>query len=91
MPTRNITLTDRFDEFITEQISSGRYRNASEVLRAGLRLLEQQSQEEQRKLALLRKLAVEGFDQLDQGKGIEISRVLHDSMDLAKRLPPAYR
>ena len=72
MPTRNVNLTDRFDAFVAEQISSGRYRNASEVMRAGLRLLEQQAEEERQKLSLLRQLASEGFEQLDQGKGIEL-------------------
>lgn len=71
MPTRNINLTDHFDLFVTEQIEAGKYRNASEVLRAGLHLLELQTEEETRKLALLRKLAKEGFHQLDQGHGIE--------------------
>jgi antitoxin ParD1/3/4 len=72
MPTRNVNLTEHFDQFIAEEIDAGRYRNASEVMRAGLRLLEQRMQEEQEKLALLRTLASEGFQQLDQGQGIEI-------------------
>ncbi|HEV3138768.1 MAG TPA: type II toxin-antitoxin system ParD family antitoxin, partial [Pirellulales bacterium] len=73
MPTRNVNLTDRFDQFVEEQIRAGRFRNASEVMRAGLHLLEQQTREEQQKLALLRSLASEAFDQLDQGGGIEIN------------------
>ena len=72
MPTRNVNLTDHFDEFIVEEISAGRYRNASEVMRAGLRLLEQSTREDRGKLALLRSLATEAFQQLDQGKGIEL-------------------
>jgi hypothetical protein len=40
---------------------------------AGLRLLEQQTREEREKLAMLRSLASEAFDQLDQGQGIEIN------------------
>jgi antitoxin ParD1/3/4 len=72
MPTRNVNLTDRYDAFVADQISSGHYRNASEVMRAGLRLLEQQARQERQKLALLRKLAAKGFDQLDQGQGIEL-------------------
>ncbi len=72
MPTRNINLTIHYDRFVADQIRAGRFRNASEVLRAGLHLLEQQSREEQQKLALLRSLAAEGFDQIDQGLGIEI-------------------
>lgn len=50
-------------------MDAGRYRNASEVLRAGLRLVEQQTQIEDQKLEALRKLAAEGFRELDQGQG----------------------
>lgn len=73
MPTRNINLTEHYDRFVAEQVRAGRYKNASEVLRAGLHLLEQQSCEEREKLALLRALAKEGFDRIDQGQGIEIN------------------
>jgi antitoxin ParD1/3/4 len=72
MPTRNINLTEHFDRFVEKQIGGGRFRNASEVMRAGLHLLEQQTREEKQKLALLRALAAEGFDQLDQAQGIAI-------------------
>jgi antitoxin ParD1/3/4 len=73
MPTRNINLTEHYDRFVDEQVGAGRYQNASEVLRAGLRLLEQQMQTEEEKLALLRKLAADGFRDLDQGRGLTIS------------------
>jgi antitoxin ParD1/3/4 len=70
MPTRNINLTEHYNQFIEEQIASGQFKNASEVTRAGLRLLEQHSREEQEKLAALRALAEKGFDELDQGRGV---------------------
>lgn len=73
MPTRNINLTDHFDQFVEKQIEAGSYRNASEVLRAGLRLLEQHTEEEREKLALLRSLAADAFGQIGQGRGIEIN------------------
>lgn len=73
MPTRNINLTDHFDQFVKEEIEAGRYRNASEVLRAGLRLLEQQAREDREKLALLRALTSEAFQELDEGKGIKLN------------------
>ncbi|MDO1451098.1 type II toxin-antitoxin system ParD family antitoxin [Rhodocytophaga aerolata] len=38
----NIHLTKHFEEYINDKITSGRYNNASEVVRAGLRALEQQ-------------------------------------------------
>lgn len=72
MPTRNIQLTDHFDQFVESLVSTGRFEDASEVMRAGLRLLEEHAQEEERKLAVLRSLASEGFDALDRGEGIVI-------------------
>jgi len=73
MSTRNINLTEHFDRFVEEQVETGRYENASEVLRAGLRLLEQQTQAAAQRLALLRGLASDGFRALDQGEGLNLS------------------
>ena len=73
MPTRNINLTEHYDQFVEAEIDAGRYKNASEVLRAGLRLLEQQTQAEEQQLAALRKLAADGFRELDQGLGLTFS------------------
>jgi antitoxin ParD1/3/4 len=67
MPTRNVNLTDHFDRFIEAGITSGRFSNASEVVREGLRLLEQREQEDQAKLEWLRAAAQEGFDAIDRG------------------------
>ncbi|MBT3024768.1 MAG: type II toxin-antitoxin system ParD family antitoxin [Candidatus Thiodiazotropha sp. (ex Lucina aurantia)] len=52
----SITLGEHFDTFITNQLNSGRFSSASEVVRAGLRLLE----EEETKLVTLRKMLHEG-------------------------------
>ena len=70
MPTRNINLTEHFDHFVQRQVSSGRYSNASEMVRDALRLLEEEEQERQAKLKALRQAAKQGFDEIDQGKGI---------------------
>ena len=37
MPTRNVNLTDELDRFVAKKVKTGRYENASEVVRAGLR------------------------------------------------------
>jgi antitoxin ParD1/3/4 len=69
MPTRNINLTEHLDHFVERQLSSGRYGNASEIVREALRILEVQEQERLAKLKALRQAAKEGFDEIDQGKG----------------------
>src|SRR5229473_5847115 len=76
MPTRNVNLTDHFDHFIETRVTSGRFSNASEVVREGLRLLEQREQEDKAKIEWLRAAAKQGFDQIDRGEGIEF-----ESMD----------
>ena len=43
MPTRNIVLTEQQDRFVEARVEAGNYQNASEVLRASLRLREQQT------------------------------------------------
>jgi len=72
MPTRNINLTEHLDRFVETGVTTGRYGNASEVVREGLRLLEQREQEDHAKLEWLRKAAQEGFDQIDRGEGVEL-------------------
>jgi len=54
----SISIGDYFDSFIKSRISTGRYKNASEVVRAGLRLLE----EEENKIMALRESIQEGIE-----------------------------
>ncbi len=60
MPTRNVSLTEKLDDFVTVTVKSGRYENASEVVRAGLRALEREEKEYEEKLAALRRAIDEG-------------------------------
>jgi antitoxin ParD1/3/4 len=90
MPTKNVNLTEHYSEFLDHLIASGRYKNASDVLRAGLRLLEQRTTEDEQRLAVLRNLAAEGFEQIDQGQGIELPGLRLTRGDLWRRphVPP---
>lgn len=54
----SISLGNYFDEFVQNRIKEGRFKNVSEVIRAGLRLLE----EEENKAAALRNAIKEGID-----------------------------
>ena len=60
MPTRNVNLTDELDRFVLTKVESGRYENASEVVRAALRILEREEQQYEAKLAALRAAIDEG-------------------------------
>lgn len=73
MPIQRVDLTDHFEHFVSELVNAGMYANASEVMQAGLRLLEEQSRADEQKLALLKKLAAQGFDELDRGLGVTFS------------------
>jgi antitoxin ParD1/3/4 len=54
MPTRNVNLTAELDRFVAKKVKSGRFDNASEVVRAALRTLEREDREFDAKLAALR-------------------------------------
>ncbi len=60
MPTRNVNLTDELDGFVLAKVASGRYENASEVVRSALRSLEREEREYEAKLAALRVAIDEG-------------------------------
>ena len=68
MPTRNVVLTPHHESFIESLVKSGRYQNASEVLREGLRLIEQREAQEAAKLQALQQAARTGLADLDAGR-----------------------
>lgn len=60
MPKTSISISDHFDGFIAAQIAEGRYDTTSEVIRAGLRLLEEHEMEYKIKLEALRAALIVG-------------------------------
>lgn len=68
MPTRNVFLTDRQDSLIEALVQSGRYQNASEVMREGLRLVEDRELEETRKIETLRAAVQLGEQSIARGE-----------------------
>ena len=71
MPKTSVTISDHFDGFIAGQVEAGRYETASEVVRAGLRMLEDYETGYQRKLDALREHLDEGIAELDRGEGTD--------------------
>jgi antitoxin ParD1/3/4 len=68
MPTRNVVLTDYQAELVERLVSSGRYQNASEVLREGLRLVEGQEAEGKARIKALRDSARAGIADIGAGQ-----------------------
>jgi antitoxin ParD1/3/4 len=60
MPTRNINLTPKMDKYVDAKIRNGHFANASEVLRAGLRALEQDEKEDRARLEVIRDAVAAG-------------------------------
>jgi antitoxin ParD1/3/4 len=68
MPTRNVVITVHHAAMIEELVRSGKYQNASEVLRAGLRLIEEREAENAAKLDALRAAVQVGIDDIEAGR-----------------------
>ena len=78
MKNTSVSIGSYFDEFVQARISEGRYKNVSEVIRAGLRLLEN----EENKALALRSAIQEGVDSgiahdFDAGKNLEELKADH--------------
>jgi antitoxin ParD1/3/4 len=67
MPTRNVVLTNEQASLVESLVKSGRYQNASEVIREGLRLIERRETEDAARLAALRSAAEVGISALERG------------------------
>ena len=89
MPTRNVVLTDHHEKLLAGLVACGRYQNASEVLRDGLRLVEQRDAADAARLEALRSAVQVGFDDFDRGdytefaNGSELSAHLDRLAELA--------
>jgi antitoxin ParD1/3/4 len=85
MATRNVNLTDTLDAFVEDRVRSGDYQNASEVMRAGLRLLQAEEGERAAKLKRLLAAIQEGADALERGEYEDVEDVGAWLSDLRRR------
>ena len=72
MPTRNVVLSDYQQELVEILVQSGRYQNASEVLREGLRLIEEREQVQEAKLKALKQAARQGWADVAAGRYADV-------------------
>lgn len=68
MPTRNVVLTQHQADLVERLVASGRYQNASEVLRDGLRLIEARDADQQARIEALRKAVAVGEADIEAGR-----------------------
>lgn len=73
MPTRNVVLTEQQDALVDKLVASGRYQNASEVLREGLRLVETQEAENKARLQALRNAVQQGEADIRAGSFVDLN------------------
>jgi antitoxin ParD1/3/4 len=89
MVTKNINLTTHFDQFVKSEIAAGHYSSASEVMRAGLNLLEKQKKQDEMTLQELRlkvKLAREAL-RAGQGQSFKSIHELQSYLDETRKNP----
>jgi antitoxin ParD1/3/4 len=68
VPTRNVVLTEQQAAMIERLVQAGHYQNASEVLRDGLRLIQQREAEDKARVVALRKAAHIGTEDFAAGR-----------------------
>jgi antitoxin ParD1/3/4 len=73
MPTRNVVLSEHQHALVETLVQSGRYQNASEVLREGLRLIEERERIAQAKLKALRQAARQGWADIAAGRYADVA------------------
>ena len=83
MPTRNVVLTDYQARFVERLVDSGRYQNAREVLREGVRLVEQREAEHAAHIRALREAAAADLGDIDAGdyRSFEAIEPLRDHLE----------
>ncbi len=75
MPARNVEVTERQDKMIESLVRSGRYQDADEVVREGLRLVEAREAEQAARLKALRKAVQVGLDDLAEGRAFDFDSI----------------
>ena len=82
----NVSLTNELAEFVKQQVESGMYQTASEVMRDGVRLLQRREQLRQIQIEELRKQVAIGIEQMERGEYFGIDEVFEELRTRNKQL-----
>jgi antitoxin ParD1/3/4 len=88
MPIRtslNVSLTPELEQFVQSRVASGLYQTASEVIREGLRLLEERERTRETALEELRAKIRRGIEQADRGELLDGDAVFEEIRELSAR------
>ena len=88
MPIRtslNVSLTPELEQFVQSRVASGIYQTASEVIREGLRLLEERERTRETALEELRAKIRRGIEQADRGELLDGDAVFEEIRELSAR------
>jgi len=88
MPIRismNVSLTPELEQFVQSRLASGRYQTASEVVREGLRLLEEREEARATALNEIRAKIRRGIEQADQGELLDGDTVFEEIGQMSAR------
>jgi antitoxin ParD1/3/4 len=81
----NISLTRELEQLVQKKIRTGMYLSASEVVREGLRLLEERDSMRRAQLMSMRKKIALGLAQLDRGEGVPGPKVFRELRQKGQR------
>lgn len=83
--TRTVSFTPQQAKFVDKCVASGQYQSASEVVREGLRLLEQEKKERATAIKKIQAMIEEGARDLDEGRMVDGKQVMKELMGRHQR------
>ena len=85
MPTKNLVITDYQSQWVESLVKSGRYQNASEVMREGLRLLEERDRDFEARITALKAQVQVGLTDIEAGHATRFASVDDAALHLRHR------
>lgn len=89
MDCMNVSLSPELEQLIEAKVKSGMYNSASEVIRAGLRLLQEQDELRQIRLRELKREVQQGLDEIERGEVVDGDEVFQELRERNQKIKQA--